>query len=320
MDSSRLSLPPRGRRTLLGCSGGADSTALAWLLHEAGHRRVVLCHLHHGLRGAAATRDQKFVRDLAERLGFGFRTERMDVATLAREQRISVELAARNARLDFFMRCARSERSRCLLLAHQADDQVETVLHHFLRGSGLRGLGGMKSVSEWTHGGRVLEIRRPLLEWTREDLRDYLRSHRRKWREDASNTSLEPTRNRLRLDLIPYIQSLLGREIRGPLLRMAAIVRDEDAWMDSLLPPLASRLSVATLRDLPPPLQRRQLLRWLNCETAGGSEGAERPMNGWREVESARKLLEPGGPAKINLPGDRHLRRRAGELFIEEVQ
>lgn len=310
--SEALPLPPTRRKILLGCSGGADSTALAWLLHEAGHRRVVLCHLHHGLRATEADGDATFVRRLATRLGFGFQLEKVDVQTLATARHQSVEWAAREARRHFFHQCARRERTRILLLAHHADDQVETILHHFLRGSGRRGLGGMRSHSPAGRSDPTLEIWRPLLGVSHAQLQDYLRQRRRSWREDSSNASLEPTRNRLRHQILPALRQTLGREIQAPLLRLAEILRDEDDFLEQLLPPDQPTWETRFLTQLPLALQRRLLLRWLNQ-----AQPSDYPPCGWKEVEAARQLLQPTGPAKINLPGGRHLRRRAGLLFIE---
>lgn len=317
-DLGRLELPSRSRKLLLGASGGADSTALAWMLREAGYRRVVLCHLHHGIRGSEATRDRQFVARLARELGWEFLWEKADVPALARSAGLSLETAARQARQEFFFRCARQERTRTLLLAHHADDQLETILQNFFRGSGRRGLGGMQVRTEWRQARQRLEVWRPLLGCTREDLRRYLQASKRSWREDCSNVSLDPVRNRLRLELLPQLSALLGREVRGPILRLAGILREEDAWMDSLLPTRPPELSLRDLRELPAVLQRRQLLYWLREQLAKGEEMLQAGLDlGWQEVEAARQMLAVGGPAKINLPRGWHLRRRAGVLFLQ---
>jgi tRNA(Ile)-lysidine synthase len=272
--------------------------------------------LHHGLRGAAATRDQSFVRRLAQKLGFGFRTDRIDLSQLAQSRKLSLETAGRLARHNFFADCARAERASILLLAHHADDQVETILHNFLRGSGRRGLGGMREKSAWTHQGRKLEIWRPLLNWSREELRSYLRQNNQSWREDASNSSLDPIRNRFRHRIIPTIEKSLGRQISAPLLRLDQILREEDDWMDSLLPPRPAELPIQELNLLPLPLQRRQLLYWLQEQLPRLLGENKAPTIGWHEVETARTLLSRTSPAKINLPGHCHLRRRQGLLFL----
>ena len=136
---------PFNRRLLVGISGGIDSTALLHALVAGGRRRkLTLLHLNHTLRGSASTADAAFVKRLASRLGLPLMTARADVAALAREQKLSIETAARQARYSFFAKAARQTRCHTLILAHHADDQAETFLFNLLRGGGS-GLGARPS-------------------------------------------------------------------------------------------------------------------------------------------------------------------------------
>ncbi len=280
--------------------------ALLHLLIEAGWTNIVVCHLDHGLRGAASTRDATFVRKEAARLRLPFETARAGAAAFAKQHGLSLELAARELRHAFFEICARKHRCRRLLLAHHADDQIETILFNFLRGAGAAGLAGMKPV---TLLGRT-EIRRPLLAIPRDEITAYVRQNKIAFREDASNTSPAHTRNRTRHILVPAIEKTVGPAFRSAILRAAAILADENALLESLTPNPAGELGCAELRALPPALQRRMVRRWLKARGIGEA--------GFAEVARVISLLDAAdGPAKINLPEGRHARRRQGKIFLE---
>src|ERR1035437_5044698 len=167
VQSGHRKLPPMlplerpAARHLVGVSGGADSVALLHLLVEGGSRNLVVCHLHHGLRGRDATADQHFTARLAKQLGLPFETGRVDVRKLAKASGESLETAARPARHEFFARCAKFHRCPRVILAHHADDQAETILWNLLRGS--HGLKGMSANQHIMAGGRQLVLFRPLL-------------------------------------------------------------------------------------------------------------------------------------------------------------
>lgn len=311
--------PPR-RKYLVGVSGGRDSVALLHALREAGFRSLVVCHLDHRLRGRASAGDARFVGRLAAGWGFACEAGRADVPALARDGRLSLETAAREARLRFFAEAARRHRCRRVFLAHHADDQVETVLHRLCRGTGLAGLGGMAEVSRQG----PLELVRPLLGVWREEIDAYVAAHRLPWREDATNAETDRSvRNRWRHELIPALAAALGRDPRAAIHRLAALARDDDealeAWLDREWPAAVAAearagapvaLRPAILLAWPVALQRRALRRWL--------DGSGVPGIDFQLVESLRALLPSSAPvAKLNLPGGRHVRRRGGRIFLE---
>ena len=156
-----------------------------------------------------------------------------------------------------------------------------------------------------------LTIVRPLLGVWRSGIDGYVRKHRLKFREDASNKDLAPLRNRLRHRIIPYLEKTLGRNIRQSIWRAAKIAGEEDAWIDNQMPDSAGRdLAVRNLRGLPVALQRRAILKWLRARNIADV--------GFEVTERVRSLLDRDARiAKINLSQDRHVRRRAGKIFIE---
>ncbi len=274
-------------------------------LLACGFEKIVVCHLNHTLRGRSSAADERFVRREAEKRGVRVEIARARTADFARENGMSLELAARELRYAFFDACAKRVRCRVLLLAHHADDQVETCLFNFLRGSGAAGLGGMKPVAM---RGR-LEIRRPLLGVTRREIDGYQKRRRVGFREDASNAETLHTRNKLRHRVIPAIEEVMGPAFREAVLRAADILRAEDEWMAGLVPEPEDELRCKELERMHPAARARCVLKWLRCHGI--------PEAGWKETRRVLSLLDRSGPAKVNLPGDRHARRRAGVLFLE---
>lgn len=307
----------RNKKLVVAVSGGSDSIALLHLLLEAGFKNLVVAHFNHRLRGAASRADAAFVERLSAKLALPFELGSADVRSLAKSEKISLETAARQSRYSFLASVARKHRSRSLVLAHHADDQVETCLFHFLRGSGTAGLSGMKPQSTRTIEGITLTLYRPLLAVSKSQLLDYLSERKLRYREDETNTAAEaasPSRNKIRLRLLPLIEELLGPSFRSAIVRNARIFADEEDLLSALSNPIAlkTELPVKLLQELHPALRRRVIHSWLK------HHGIDEP--GFAEVERTASLLEFDtkgiGTAKINLPGNLHARRKAGVLFI----
>lgn len=302
----------RTARYLVGVSGGADSVALLHLLVEAGFRKLVVCHLDHRLRGRASTEDARFVKRLAENLGLDCEIGRADVRQRMKSQAESLETSARNARYEFFARCAKKLRCRRLLLAHHADDQAETVLWNLLRGS--HGLKGMREEQTIIVEGVKLQVLRPLLGLRHAALVARLESNGQAWREDASNSEPVAVRNRLRNEALPLLAEISGRDAVAAFARGAADssvredLENEALQRANLLDP-QGRLHLPALRKLAPDLQLAGLRRFLMDHAV---PSVDRPL-----LESAASLLDTTRPASINLPGGRKLRRREGRLWIE---
>ena len=299
----------------MGVSGGRDSVALLHLLVGSGFDRLIVCHLDHRLRGRGSTGDRQFVERLAGRLGLPCETARRDVRALAREAQLSIEAAARQARLEFFAELSRKHRCNSVLLGHHADDRAETVLINLFRGSA--GLVLPPSPSQIEVGGRRLTLIRPLYPVRRSEIDRYVEEHRLRYREDPSNQSAAHLRNRVRHELFPMLDEIFGRDSRALLTRAASIADEEDRLLDSQLDGLdlearghPGTLSTTHLRRLPVPLQRRAILRWLKSHSI--------PRLSFEKVEACLSLLDvANGPAKINLPGGHHARRQAKKLMIE---
>ena len=299
---------PNDRPYLIGVSGGRDSVVLLHWLVSSGYGRLIVCHFEHGLRGRAGKADARFVERLAEMHRLKFEIGSADIPALAKRRKQSIETAARQERLAFFEKVGRRRRCPRIFLAHQADDQVETFLLNLFRGAGGRGLGAMRPRSKYGS----LEILRPLLGVWRSEIDQYLKKHRLKFRDDATNEKLHARRNRLRHQIIPWLERQFGRNIRATIWRAATVLAEEEDFLESQTPvglTKSGELPVKALRQLAPALQRRVVRQWL-------AQGVV-PEVGFDVIEEVRGLLEGGAPAKVNLSGARHARRRAGKIFLE---
>ena len=310
--SSRLrnDFPPDARY-LIGVSGGRDSVSLLHWLISLGYKKLIVCHLNHQLRGRSSDADARFVQELAAKYQVDFERGAANVRELAKKKKMSIETAAREARYSFFAKAAKRHRCHTMFLAHHADDLVETFLLNLLRGAGLTGLAGMREVSSRHFDGVDLTIVRPLLSAWRIDIDQYVRGYHLRFREDATNKTLAATRNRIRNCIIPYLEKILGRNIRQNIWRTAMIAAEEEKWIDNEAPDFTNlHLSVPGLRALPVALQRRAIMKWLRTQNISEV--------GFDVIERVRSLADRQAPiAKVNLPGNRHARRCAGRIFIE---
>lgn len=309
--ASALAFLPSEEPLLVAVSGGADSVALLHLLLSLNYRHLTVCHFNHQLRGASSDDDANFVQKLAKILQLSFVLGSEDVAERARRDQCSLETAAREARYAFFATVAEKNNISTLLLAHHADDQIETCLFHYLRGAGAAGLAGMLPIARRSIAGKELLLVRPLLSISKNQLKNYLATHAISFCHDESNESLLPMRNRLRHRLLPLLDEIFGTTYRNAILRTATILSAEEEFLESLVAPVAmeSTLNIEKIRLQPLALRRRIIYQWLKhhdfCDI------------GFYEVERVASLLDEKNPRKINLPLNRHAFRHKGEIYLE---
>ena len=208
---------------VLAVSGGADSVALlramAALKSTHGARgELLVVHVNHGLRGEAADADEAWLRELCSRLGVAIEVAKADVAAVAAADGDGWEAAARKARYALLCEAAERQGARFVATAHTADDQVETVLHRILRGTGIEGLSGMPRVRPLTPSVTLV---RPMLNLTRRDVIEYLTGLEQDYRSDATNEDHRWTRNRLRSDLLPLLREQYNPGVDAAITRLA---------------------------------------------------------------------------------------------------
>ncbi len=269
-----------GETVVVGVSGGPDSLCLLHVLRSIKDDHGLdlhVAHLHHSLRGPEADADAEMVRALAESWSLPCTVERADVPALAREHHLAIEEAARRARYSFLSRVAEAVGSLCIAVGHNADDQAETILMHWIRGSGLGGLRGMLPVmplceyrlveppdtEEVAPGVRLV---RPLLEVPRIEIEAYCASHGLEPRFDRSNLDTTYFRNWLRHEVLPLLESH-NPNVRETIRRSARVLAGDHALLRSLLLDAWARivhtetpehviLDLEGWRDLPISLQR----------------------------------------------------------------
>ena len=288
-----MALAPRlgSRRVLLAVSGGLDSVALLDLLRET-DLDLMVAHLDHGIRPESAA-DAMFVQDLCSSLKLPCELGRVNVPEIAAKRGWGLEEAARKLRYDFLTRAAQSTGSGAILTAHTRDDNAETVLMQLLRGT-LRA-GGIPPRRE-----RIL---RPMLGISRAELHAHALEHGLRWREDASNADTRLTRNWIRHEVLPLLETR-NPDVRGKLGAHAELMRDEDA----LLEDAAARVpSWADWRHEPRALQRRLIRRAL--ETASIAPDLE-------HIETIRRALAASTVGRVSLPTGKTGVIQAGTLRI----
>ena len=286
------------------------------MLHRAGAEKLVVVHLDHRLRGRASTADARFVQKLAQKYGYPAHIAREDVKTLAADQGVSLELAARRARHTCFAEAARVHRTNRVYLGHHADDQAETILQNLFRGTGPAGLCGMSEETPLRVGRRTLTLLRPLLGTRRSEIEAYAAEHTLKHREDASNTSRAHARNRIRHDLLPAAAQASGRDPVPAILRAFGHLRDDTRFLEEITRETAqtvflpdSKLSAPALRACPLPVARRIVKMWLQNAGISGVNASH--------ITNILALTDPSGLSSTNLPGGKRARRRARVLFID---
>lgn len=213
-----------GAKLLLAVSGGSDSVALLCLMARLRSRypvTLLCCHVNHGLRGRESDADEALTRELCLRLNVPVIVRKVEIKAGA-----DLENRARGKRFEALFQLLELYRFDYIVMGHQRDDQAETVLMNMLRGAGVSGLAGIKA-----SGGRILH---PLLDFSREELRDYLRLENVSWCEDGSNQQLDFRRNRIRHELIPCLQQHYSLDIKDKLYKQSLILADADDYFCDL--------------------------------------------------------------------------------------
>jgi tRNA(Ile)-lysidine synthase len=216
-----------GDAVVVGVSGGADSLALLYALRELKEYRLklIVSHLNHGIRPKEGKRDALFVEGIAKKLDLPFETREVSTPEFKKRSKLSLEEAARTLRYEFLREVLAKHNAQKIATAHTLDDQAETVLMRFIKGSGPLGLSGIPPVSQ----GQII---RPLIEVPRSEVERYLQGKKVKWVEDSSNREKIFLRNRIRHDLIPVLQKYNPR-IKETLAKTANIFRTEEDFIRS---------------------------------------------------------------------------------------
>jgi len=313
----RGSLLRAGERVGVAVSGGPDSVLLLEFAKAlAGKLGLVVSavHFNHHLRGEESDADERFAREMAGRLGVAFLRAEADVARVARERRRNLEATARELRYRFFFSLIHRGRLDKVATAHTANDQAETVLLRLLRGAGTRGLGGIYPALE----GRIV---RPFLSLTRAQVEAELARRNLEFRVDSTNLQARFRRNRVRKELLPWLEKEFNAEMVPLLTELADRARDDEEYLEQQARERArpwrvreneeEKIPVRPLTEFPPALARR-VIRQMVAAAGGSPVGVAH-----RHIEALRHLAaDAQSGRRLGLPGNLVARRDFEWLVI----
>ncbi len=310
----------KGDRLIIGVSGGMDSMVLLHVLNtlrKIFNISLIVAHVNHGLRPAESEEEAKLVQKESERLGCPFEYGEFDVKEFQKMTGLSLQDAARKIRFQFFQTLLEKYDAHKVALGHNADDQVETFLLNLFRGSGLRGLKGMLPIRD----GRVI---RPLLEVWRSDIESFAIRHGVPYLIDSSNLQRKYLRNKIRLDLIPFIEKEYFPNVKTTINKISKILREENDCLESQTEKVYQRivreekgvlsLSYSDYQSLHPSLQRRVL--WKMIRSLLKNELAMEETGQWPIDSLIRKLKNPFENFILELSQDIYLEKNYDTLFL----
>jgi tRNA(Ile)-lysidine synthase len=228
-DIEEYGLLKKGDSVVIGLSGGADSVCLLRVLKELEEEfglKIIAVHINHCLRGNESDSDEHFVEELCQKWGIQFKTFKINVEAFAAYNAISLEEAGRELRYKIFNQVIHETGYKYIAVAHQREDQAETIMLNILRGAGMDGLCGMNIKQ-----GNII---RPLLNISREQITTYLKENGILWRTDSSNLENQYTRNRIRNMLFPMIHKTFGVDPVNQLVKLSEIARQEHEYMEKV--------------------------------------------------------------------------------------
>jgi tRNA(Ile)-lysidine synthase len=323
----RQGLLSPGERVLVAVSGGPDSVALLHLLYDLGEElglHLEVAHLQHGIRGAESQEDARFVAQLAEKLGLPFHLKEVNLPQIkSAAGKGNLEALARAERYRFFADVAWERNLGKIATAHTQDDQAETVLMWLLRGSGLKGLGGMPLT--YRLDGTNIEsascpvVIRPLLGVSRAKIEEYLNEKHLTYRLDRSNQDPSFLRNWIRLKLIPQLKGKMDRNLPSRLAQQAELIRDEEEFLEELARAELDRIrtpkgiSRGALLNCNKAMQRRLLRLWIEA-TRGHLRGLD-----FKHIEALLDLITDGpSQGRLSIPGGWELVKEYETLRLDK--
>ncbi|MDF2839912.1 MAG: tRNA lysidine(34) synthetase TilS [Clostridia bacterium] len=290
-----------GDTVIVGVSGGADSLCLLHVLKTLQNEmdiKLFAVHLNHMFRGIDAEKDAEFVEHICKEWNIPCRIETFDVPAYAKQQGLSPEEAGREIRYKLFRESKEKMKANKIAVAQNSNDNVETLLMRIIRGTGIEGLKGIDAVRE--------DIIRPLLDIDRSSIEAYCRENHLEPRVDKTNLQPIYIRNKIRLELLPYLKENFNPNLNEAMTRMAQVVREENEYLDQqteahlnkigILQENSIRIETESLKQLHPAMQKR-LLRKAVEKLAISLNGFE-----YKHFQGMIALLEKSTGAAIMLP------------------
>ena len=326
---------------VLAVSGGADSVALLLGIkairdrygrlqtsiensdspqskETASGNRLIVGHFNHRTRGSEADKDADFVQSLCTELGLLYEIGQVDESSFEKNPREGWESTYRNMRYAFLLKLAEKHGARYVVTGHTADDQVETILHRVIRGTGLRGLAGMPRSRSLSPSVSLL---RPMLGLSRSMARDYLESLEIEWKNDSTNASAAFTRNRIRHDLLPLLERDFNPQVSTAVLRLSQLAGEAQEMVDGVIAnTLAACRSLKSNDEIVLKIgelvaQPEFLIRELMI-AIWRERGWPLQAMGLREWQSLAELLQEADPGVLTLPGSVIAKKEGGKLSL----
>ncbi len=320
VDQSLLDV--RGKRLLLAVSGGADSVALLRGMLEVQQKfqlDLAVAHLNHLLRGVDSDNDAQWLKEQCAKLDIPIFLSKKNISAIAQESRTGIEETARKVRYDFLRGIARENNFSHIAVAHHADDQAETVLHHFLRGTGIAGLAGMPFSRELEEG---IQLIRPLLHIRQTEIKNFLQEIDQPFLEDATNQENRYTRNRIRNQLLPLLKEEYNQNIEAALLRLSTQAKELQAFItteaikildDAIqdISPNVCRLSRSVFANVPIHLTRACFVElWKRQNWSRQKMG----FDNWNRLAKLTQTKE-----NHTFPGGVNLTQRSDIMMLERI-
>ena len=306
-------------RVLVGVSGGADSVCLLMVLLEFQKQmtfEIKVVHVEHGIRGEESLRDERYVRELCEKYQVEYECVSCDIPAMAKEKKLSTEEAGRNARYEAIDRIGEKWKADRIAVAHNQNDQAETILWNLARGSGLDGAAGIRPVR-----GKII---RPLLECSRTEIEAFLKKKNIQWCEDCTNGELDYTRNIIRNRLLPEMSEQLNAGVITHLAEFGTEMRRTEEFLDILVKEACQKMTVikdgkAQIKikylEQEPELLQERILRKCLKEAGCGLKDLQR-----EHIQSMKELVHMQSGKKIQLPCGWSAARVFDALIIQKEE
>jgi len=282
-------------------SGGSDSVCMLHLLCRVRENmgiKIYVAHINHMIR-PTASRDEAFVKNLCEKWNIPFYSLHKNVAEIAKQEKISTELCGRNIRYAFFEEVLNKTGSRAVLTAHNKNDNAETFLMHLLRGSGSGGLSGILPVRD--------NICRPLLDFTKEEIENYLKEHNVPWVEDETNALSLYTRNIIRNEIMPLIKKI-NPSAEDAILKASCYIKEDDNFLNSLADKADAvsekGINLEKFSSLPHPLQKRVIIKALKNAGFEVSAVTIAAISSLADKQSGKSFVFPCGGKAVKEYGE----------------